>query len=363
MSKASMKQKLSAFKDKLCAFFVKLGGKLKSFFIKLGEKIHFGRNKWKYLIYGCTTIATVVTFSVLLSWASRGNAVAEIVVKKASALVTEDARVEYVVGETPDPIGFALVIDGKIREDCKLDVDTSTAGVKAARVYYEDGNTTYEGYYPVTVFGVKHIDVRSLPSAINVGEDGRVELEGFVMWAELSGTPKQLTMQDEHPEWTTTVVASPSNYSVWLSESSVKGVSNVTVRCGNVSTAFAYTAVEDELIVLDSPSRAIEFTNIDEDGKESLTLLVTKPETDGSDGESGASNARGKYVYTDAEGVTRVYDFAYYIDGYVSHFVSNATFANGIDEKQVGDDLQVTIDGHGFSAPHSAWTGAILALQ
>lgn len=340
-------QKLVSFKEKL-----------KAFFVKFGEKIGFKRNKWKILVYGVATIATLVTFPILLSWALDGDTMAEMVIKQVSALAKEDARVEYIVGETPTADGFALVIDGKVQNDCKIELDTASAGVKPARVYYESGNTTYEGFYPVTVFGVRHIDIRQQPTALIEKEDGTIELENLVVWAELSGAPKQLKVQDEHPEWDTTIVLSKDNYTVWQSDDKVPGGYAVNLSCGSIMKSFAFVTIGGVNYVFDNLSRIVTFANVNQ-GEESLTLFVTQPETNNSDGETGA---RGKYLYTDESGTEHIYDFAYYINGWESHFVSNATFSNGVEERLIGDDLQVTINGINFTASHSAWTSAILAL-
>ncbi len=357
MSSAEVNGKPVGFKDKLCAFFAKVGGKLKRFFLKIGELIGFKQNKWKILVYGLSSVATIVTFSVLLAWASGGDVVTEIQIIRVSALATEDARTEYLVGETPSANGFALVIDGKIRSDCKVDVDTSTAGTKAARVYCEADNTTYEGTYPVTVFAVKHLDIKQMPTSVTVGEDGTVALVDAVIWAELSGSPKQLPVQTEHPDWTTTVVLSSEYYTASVEDASVSGGKIVTLHAGALSTSFVFVSIN---YVLDSPKRVVTFKNADENGKETLTLFVTKTESNGNDKEENP--ARGIYVYTNADGVVVTYGFAYYIVGYESHFISNSLCGSPVEEKQVGDDLQVKIDGHTFTAPHSAWTGAILTL-
>ncbi|MCH5350967.1 MAG: hypothetical protein J1F39_03250 [Clostridiales bacterium] len=346
-----------SFWDKVKTFFASLGGKIKKLASTVGEKIDIKKNKWKIIGYGGATIATVVTFSCLLGWASSGDGEEIIEVLTVSALAKENARVEYVVGETAKPDGFALVIDGKVQSDCMIDVDTSTAGVKSARVYFEDGNTTYEGYYPVTVFGVRHLDVRVQPTGIEEKEDGSVGLKDIVVWAELSGEPKQLPLQSEHPDWKSTIVLSPENYTVWVTEDA--NGKTVTLRSGGCSASFVFVTIGGENYVLNSTARILSFNNGGSFGNEKLTLYVFETESNNSDGDVGAS---GKYVFTDAFGLEHVYDFAYYITGWESHFVSNEKFNNGVYERQVGDDLQVTINGVVFTASHSAWTGAILTL-
>ena len=345
-----------SFWDKVKGFFASLGGKIKSLAVSLGEKIDFKKNKWKIIGYGGATIATVVVFSSLLGWASSGDGEEKIEVLTVSALAKENARVEYIVGETVIPSGFSLIIDGKVQSDCAVDVDTTTAGIKSARVYYQDGNTTYEGYYPVTVFGVRHLDVQKAPSGVTENEDGSLELKDIVVWAELSGEPKQLPLTEEHPDWKSTVVLSAQNYTVWQTEEA-KG-KTVTLKCGGSSVSFVFVTIGGENYVLNSTARILSFNNAS-GGDEKLTLYVFETESDNSDGDKGAS---GKYVYVDSSGQERVYDFAYYISGWESHFVSGEKFSNGIVEKQVGDDLQVTINGVVFTASHSAWTGAILTL-
>ena len=361
MSDNGFKQKLAAFGNKVKNFFIMLGGKIKqlgkkiaSFFVALAKKFEFKRHKWKIIFYGVGTLATVITFSALLGWASAGNEVAEIVVLPASALAKESARVEYIVGETPSADGFALVINGKVQSNCKIDIDTSSAGVKAARVYYEDGNTTYEGYYPVTVFGVRHLDIKQQPTAIVENEDGSISLKDIVVWAELTDAPTQLPVQEENPDWDKVILLSEDYYSVWVTEDA-SGAQTATLSCGGCSASFVFVTIGDTGYVLGSTARILEFSNVNE-GEESLMLYVLQIEAVADDKTDGAI---GKYVYTDASGVKRVYDFAYYMSAdYSSHFVSN-----GVTEwlsSGENPDMHVSINGAEFTASFSAWTKAVL---
>lgn len=325
-----------------------------SFFRRLGEKIDFRKNKRYIIIYGAVILATVIVFSALLGWAAGGKIATEITVVRVTALAREGTRREYIVGETPETDGFALVIDGRTVTDCSVEIDTSTAGVKAARVYKEDGDTVYEGRFPVTVFAVRHLDIHTYPASVTADEDG-LALEGMEVWAELSGEPKELPLQTEHADWTTTIVLSPDKYEVSFSDDATETEYSATVRCGNCSVTFAQAVYGGRPFRISSFDRVLHFTNAGGTG-ETLTLVVEQTATLNQPTNSYAS---GTYVFTDAQGKSSFLKFSYYAIGWSSNFTSSE-FGEGLTDRQDGDDMEATYGGVKFTAAHSDWTKAIL---
>lgn len=317
--------------------------------------------KIPYVIYSTVALVTVILILTLTLWASGGTAAEQLNYIDAEVILSEETSVrrEYIVGQSIDGTGVSLQVGDEIytADQLEFSVDNESAGTKMVEVYRTDGNNYYRGYYDVTYFYVRHLDLRSAPTSIQYDEDGNLVLEGMELWAELSGQPTAF-LQPDDPDMDTVIILDEETYSIQLQNVDENGGYSVQISCGGLSVSFYFIEANGEMIILDSTDRIMYFTN--ESGTEaSLTLYITSwGETDGDK----LNIAEGFFIYEDEEGVQYL-EFDYYLENntWDSYFNSNTSGVNIYRSSIYTDDgLIVEYNGIIFNGTSADWRRAIL---
>ncbi len=309
-----------------------------------------------HFVYICLFAATLIFAVAMLVWGASDPVSAETKVEEAEVLLADGVRREYLVGEKIAAEGIALKVGKKEVTDVKITGDTSSAGMKKVNVTYEKENVSYQGYFAVTVFSVRHYDLHSEPEEFYLDEEENWQVRGLEIWAELNAAPTEFVTVGTFDS----VIALPSElYDVSVSQNEEnKNSYSVAISFG--STRLDYYCVNDggKMMTMNSPDRVLSFTNTN-GTSETLTLYVKQIEAQGGDGENGAY---GYYVFTDASGAQTVLQFKYYLDGNTaSHFVS-ASFGEGLSDSYnaSNEGYNAEYQGISFFAEKLAWHKAIL---
>lgn len=321
--------------------------------------------KTQRLIYAIVAIVTVALIVSLTAWAAVGSGGAsDLRVTEGEVRFGEEpVRSEYLVGEEVDTEGLSLHAGGKTfsGEELTVTVDNTTAGDKMVEVSHRAGNDFYRGYFAVKYFAVRHLDLRRAPTDIFFDEEGNLTgVEGMVIWAELSDEPSQFERPEEYPEYTTTVVLSPENYTLAMQPQDERGGYAAEITCGKVTTGFYFVRVGEKTLILDSPARVMELKN--ESGTEDkLTLYVTS--WGATDGDR-LNIAEGYYHFQGADGTERLLRFGYYLQNVTwASFFHSADYGEGVREERreaEEDSVVVTYKGLTFRAASADWRRAIL---
>lgn len=309
-----------------------------------------------YCVMALITAVLVISFTV---WAAMGASIEQLNVVEGEVILSEDGvRDEYLVGQDIDSAGVSLKVDGKVytTDELVFTVDNASAGSKMVEVAHRDGNNYYRGYYLVTYFAVRHLDMRKAPTSVKFDSDGNVTVEGMELWAELSGKPTSFVQPDD-PSLETVIILDEDNYTLEVDPQDENGGYLAKIVCGKLSVNIYFIDVNGEMVILESANRVAMFTN--ENGtSETLSLFITSRGID--DSANGKINvAVGFFVYRDANGVAHKYQFDYYMSNsnWSSHFHSDDIASIGYGAE---DSLSVQIDGVTFSTPRSSWCLAIL---
>ena len=212
-----------------------------------------------WIVYGAIALVCVIAFSVAAVWASQGALSTEIT-EILSAEVTidtetqetpETTRTEYIVGEPLDTTGAAIRVTTKegdvvtpSLEECTIEADMDTAGVKPVVIAWQQGTILYRGSYEIEVFAVRHLDVQPNDGDETlVYEQSATELDktGIEVWADLSGSPD--TMEKPNSEWSNVVRLTPEQFTLTSSEMGTPGIHNATIAAGRATASFTF-AVE-----------------------------------------------------------------------------------------------------------------------
>lgn len=316
----------------------------------------FVKNNLKTIIYACVGVITVIMFTVLLVWASAGNASAEINIVEAVVRTEEDVRNEYLVGEQLDGTGISLKAGKKTITEVVLTGDTSSAGLKRVEVSGKDGNTNYRGYFNITVFAVRHCEMQNSPTDFYYDDNGVLKCDGLEIWAELNAKPTQFETVEGYE---TTILLPDTCYELNMeADEENEGAYNMKVEFGNITASYYCVSINDRIIMLNSPRRVLNLVNTD-GTEETLQLYVTQIEASAYDGDSGAY---GYYVFTDAEGNKTFLQFKYYLDGsWVSHFGSESFDEGMVDAYDSADEgYNAVYNGVNFHADKLSWHKAVL---
>lgn len=321
----------------------------------------FLRNQWRNLIYGAVAVFTCVLTLALMLWAGAGSGGTVLV--HATVEMTENTRLEYLVGQTVDVSTVTMKLpDGskKTAEEYTVTADFSTAGMKVVKLSLQNGNTVYEATYGVEVFTVRHLDVRD--KTIEKDRYGNWDFSDLIIWAELSSPshefikPSQFSSIDD-----TAVVLDERLFTAIITESEYEDFYNATIVCGNLTTSFSFTPNPDALV--QDVNRILTFANETGTG-EQLTLYVTDSSSNFTP-PNGSTNIEvsGIYVFKSAMGVETRYNFKYSLHGWDSEFKSASEPNNQgavTDGMDATEDMVVTINGVTFRA--GAWRKAILNM-
>lgn len=319
----------------------------------------FKKIKLTHIIYSAVALITVALIISLTVWAATGSSIAQMNVVEGEVLLEEGVRNEYLVGDKIDNTGVSLKVGNDVYtiEDLEFNVDNASAGVKMVEVYHRDGNNYYRGYYPVTYFAIRHLDMHKTPTAINFDDDGNVTVEGMELWAELSGRPTSFNQPDD-PNLDTVIILDQDNYTLEIDSADESGGYFAKIVCGKLSVTIYFIEINGEMVILESSNRIMTFTNENGTG-ESLTLYITSRGID--DGANGRINvAEGFFVYRDANGV-QTYQFDYYMSNVNWDSIFHSADIPASIYRRSGDDaLIVQMGDLIFSAPRTSWCLAIL---
>lgn len=211
-----------------------------------------------WIVYGALALVCLIAFSVAAVWAGQGILSteiteilsAEVTIDTETELTPETTRTEYIVGEAVDTTGASIKVitkEGKTvtpsLEECTVEADMDTAGVKPVVISWQEGTVLYRGSYEIEVFAVRHIDVRP-----NNGDETLVyaqsatELDkaGIEVWAELSGEPQTM---EKPAEWNNVVRLRPEQFTLTSSEMGKPGIHTATIAAGRATGGFTF-AVE-----------------------------------------------------------------------------------------------------------------------
>jgi hypothetical protein len=309
----------------------------------------------KFISYASILIVTIALLISLLTWASKGDIKNDINIIETKVHLNQNVRQEYLVGETIDTNGISLEVEGEQITDFNVSCDTSCAGIKKVEISYLKEGNNYVGYYPITILGIRHYDIRSYPTGFSTDSNGKTIPQGLEIWVELSGAPKEFETVNGYE----TAIKLPMNLVETTLTPNENNSSEYSLELAIGSTKLNYYCVqlEDQLLMLNSQDRVLSFTNKD-GGKEKMTLYVTQIESNNGDGEVGAE---GYYLFEDAQGKKELLSFKYYLNGWDSKFVSSS-FNQGLNDYYDSSDegYNVSYKGIAFHSDKLSWHKAIL---
>ncbi|MCH5157137.1 MAG: hypothetical protein J1G02_04600 [Clostridiales bacterium] len=314
------------------------------------------RIKFSYVFYLTIALITAVLVISFTVWAAKGAAIEQVNVIEGEVLL-EDVRNEYLVGQDIDSTGVSLKVGDKTysSEELEFAVDNQSAGSKAVEVYRRDGNDYYRGYYLVTYFAIRHLDMHKAPTSVKFDSDGNVSVEGMELWAELSGKPTSFVQPDD-PNLDSVIILDKDNYTLEVDAQDENGGYLAKIICGKLSVNIYFIDVNGEMVILESANRVATFTN--ENGtNETLALYITSR---GGSSEGKINVAVGFFIYRDANGVAHKLQFDYFMSSvdWSSNFHSDDIAT--LYRRGEADDLVVQIGNLIFSTSRSSWCLAIL---
>ena len=318
----------------------------------------FNKMRLPHVVYSAVAIITVALIVSLSIWAATGSAVEQLNVVEGEVLLEEGVRNEYLVGQDVDSAGVGLKVGNDVytTDELEFTVDNTSAGSKMVEVSHRDGNDYYRGYYLVTYFAVRHLDMRKAPTSVMFDADGNVTVQGMVLWAELSGKPTSFPQPDE-PNLDTVIILDEGNYTIEVDAPDEYGGYSATISCGKLSVTIYFIEINGEMVILESANRIAVFTNENGTG-ESLTLYITSR---GGSAEHIFNIAEGFFIYKDASGIHK-YSFDYYTmdetGGWESVF--NSDISASIYRRGDDDALIVQMGDLVFSTSTYNWRLAIL---
>ncbi len=262
--------------------------------------------RYIYIIYAFLAVLGVSLFGVGISWAIKGKLSEEIVYKSAVVTVSEETRREYIMGEPLNTAGVSISVQVDEEtaltpelEDCTIEADTATAGTKPVIVSWQEENVIYRGYYEITVYAVRHIDIRpmTLDSKL-VYEQNETEFDesSIEIWADLAAAP--LTDEFEKPsEWQTVVRLTSEQFTVSTPDMGKPGIHWATVQCAQVSGGFNY-AVEG--VAIDT-SQAATVYGLGETFKPAGVAVTVTDKDNRTAGNLLGTHYIGNYQYSTPE--------------------------------------------------------------
>lgn len=319
----------------------------------------FFQKQWRNVIYAAVGLVSLILAIYLIVWASAGGG--ETVFITATAYTTKETRMEYIVGETVDVSTVTMILPGGEElssEDYTVTADFSSAGTKAVKLSYKDGNTVYEAAYGVEVFSVRHLDIRD--KTIEKDRQGNWDFSDLVIWAELSGPshefekPTQFSGIDD-----TAIILDERLFSITITDSEYEDFYNASIVCGNLTAGFSFTPNPDALV--QDVNRILSFVNESGTG-EKLTLYVQTSSSNFTPPNGTTTiDVTGTYVFESATGVKTQYRFNYTINGWGSEFKSANNGEGLVDSMEDSSgDMLVTVNGVTFRT--GAWRKPILNM-
>ena len=310
----------------------------------------------RLIIYISAIVITLGLSGGLIGWASADKGNDEEVLDTIAEVVDDHtARHEYLVGEEFDVSGLSLQISDEIVVDgdsLTAEYDFSSAGDKVVKLRYEDSGTNYLGYYQVTVFKVRHVDLHE--RIIFKNENDEWDYSKLVVWAELNAAPTEFEKPDDFSALKDTVIIlDQSQYSVSIEETTFENTYFLHFTCGMIQSSFQF--------------RTVDFYTVG-NGSETLTLYVTESSIGfymDYNYRPEVITASGIYALNNGNGEMSIYDFHFTLNGWTSNFESssyNQGLSDRFDENYPGADYVVNIGNLEFFAK-SSWRWAILGME
>ncbi len=317
-----------------------------------------------YIVLGGASLALS---GALIPWAISGEqkATTEIALHEASVVPNPNVRGEYLVGEEFESEGLFLDIGGRevAFSDCELSYDFSSGGEKVVTASFEEENDHYEGYYRVTVYAIRHLDIRD--KTLTLKSDGTFDASRLIVWAELATPAHEFPRPAEFPNPEDTVaVLSPSQYVFEVKETSEYGFYEASVTAGGAKSSWNHAVPSPDRPEVSSAERILHLEN-GSGTSDKLTLYCQNSTANFSPWQGEGSNeVTGTYVL-ESNGNKKQFKFRYRIDGWTSSFLSSE-YGEGLVDKQGyegdGDAMSVEVDGLVFYSRGAAWHVAVLAM-
>lgn len=216
-----------------------------------------------YLVYGILGGLALLFLALGIAWAVQDTSMTITEERAATVELSEDARSEYVMGQPLDLSGVRLKVErgGETKllspEECTVDGDTSRAGAQSVTLSWQEGTILHTGSYPIKVYGVRHLDVRSVEQATRVyrKSDTALSKSGIVVWAELSEEPGDSFIKP-HPDYRNVVQLEEDMFTLTSGDLGKSGIHYATLQSGKATAGFQF-AVEG--IAVDTSSAVTDY--------------------------------------------------------------------------------------------------------
>ena len=312
-----------------------------------------------YISLGAVTLGAFVPLTV---WAASGNSINDVEIIDAKLVLQDNVRLEYLEKEELDLTGITMVYgNNKVaqQEELTINYDFSKAGTRVVEFVKEAGNKHYRALLPVTVYHIRHLDIRD--ATVMKNEDGTWDNSRLTVWAELNEPAKSFDRPEGFEEYQTVVSLRPEQYTFSVSPTSKPGRMAASIYAGYAEGKFVFYDPE----TFDN-ERKLTLINQTANG-DKLTLFVEDNSADYAFDYETDITVTGVYVYETEQGVKYNYSFFYNkpANSWDSHFRSNevdwrVSDAYGCDASPEG--YHVVINGTTFYALPNQWHGPILGI-
>ncbi len=311
-----------------------------------------------YIALGAFTLSTFLPLTI---WASLGSsgAYSETEIVKAGLSLTNEVRLEYIEYEEFDPTGITFIYNKKEVDvdDVTINYDFSVSGTRVVEFIKEVGNKHYRALLPVTVYHVRHLDVRD--QSLNWDYENETwDYSKLTVWAELNQPAKSLPIPEGFNENQKVRVLNSNQYGLSVNPTSISGVYQANVSVGNAGASFNYydsrTFNSERILVMTNQSgNADRLTLFAETSSNNFTSINYEEEV----------RVRGKYLYENGEGVKKIYEFSYIKAANSWDSIFNSNTLNGevndyFDNETSG--FKCVINGTTFYASPDEWHKPIL---
>lgn len=310
-------------------------------------------------IYSIFAIVSAIVFSILIVWSCLGNSFMDVAIIDATVIANNSAQDEYLVGQKFNGEGLSLDIGSEVVsiKDCEVQYDFSSAGNKQVKLIYSpNAQTSYVGVHDVKVYFVRSLTPLSIPSEIEVLDDGSfVADDGFSLKAQLNALPQDEDRFERVVGEENTILLTPESYTTkTVASVSIEGYYDASLYCGNLTYNFSFYNSAGKTFIVQSEKSVIEYTNENVGSKNKMTLVVTDVDENYAQTCTGESN--GYYVYTKENGEQTVLDFSFELTQTQEKFKSSQVSS----ESHVADKYSVVYGQETFTCPADLWQGAVV---
>ncbi len=321
------------------------------------------------IVYAVFGLVTLAIFLPMFVWSFFGRESEDVEILDAEVVLSENARREYLVGQTLSTDGLSLNIGTREKpelidvSDCQVDADLTAAGNKKVTLTYAlNRYTNYVGSYNIKVYFVRNLYAAVQPETVVVNADGSFSTdEGFELYAELDSAPGASSeFAGTTAEGKENVIRLDSSlYTTKAVESvSVEGYYAASVFCGNLAYSFNFFNSASRTFLVRSEKSVVVYENENKSSSASLRLIVTQTSPEYQSDCAGES--AGYYVYTSADGRESVYDFRYELTETEEIFKSPVSATGISDEKKENEKYRVRCGGDSFTVQGNLWESAVV---